>query len=135
MDESIISRKSLLALALLSILIAVVLFLQAHTTITTVVFCDVGQGDGIYVRTERGTDILIDAGPTNSILNCLGKYMPFYDHTIEYVILSHAHLDHYGGFEEIANRYTIKTFFYSFLPHTDPSFNYLVKRLKSKGLA
>lgn len=134
MDESIISRKSLLALALLSILIAVVLFLQAHTTITTVVFCDVGQGDGIYVRTERGTDILIDAGPTNSILNCLGKYMPFYDHTIEYVILSHAHLDHYGGFEEIANRYTIKTFFYSFLPHTDPSFNYLVKRLKSKGV-
>lgn len=134
MEDSIISKKNLFLIVLISSVIITVLYLFALKNITTVVFCDVGQGDGIYIRTELGTDILIDAGPNNAILTCLGEHMPFYDHTIEYVILSHAHLDHYGGFEEIVQRYTIKSFFYSFLPDVDPSFNYLVKKLQNKKI-
>ncbi len=134
MEDSIVSKKTLFYIILLSAIIIAVLFFLTYKKLTTVVFCDVGQGDGIYIRTQMGTDLLIDAGPNNAILNCLGEYMPFYDHTIEYAILSHAHLDHYGGFEEIANRYSIKVFFYSYLPNVDPSFNYLVKKLKRKGV-
>jgi len=36
---------------------------------TKVVFCDVGQGDGAYIRVKNKVDILIDAGTDRKILN------------------------------------------------------------------
>ena len=47
-----------------------------------IIVCDVGQGDAILIQQE-GTQILIDGGPDNSILNCLGRHMPFWDREIE----------------------------------------------------
>lgn len=77
---------------------------------TTVVFCDVGQGDGAYIRTEDKIDILIDAGPGRQILNCLGKYMPFWDRTIEMAFLSHPQKDHGGGYLHVLDRYQVVNF-------------------------
>lgn len=70
-------------------------------------FLDVGQGDSIYVR-NKSLDILIDGGSANKVLPELGKYMPFFDRKIEYVILTHAHEDHIGGLVEIIKRYEIE---------------------------
>lgn len=78
-----------------------------------VVFCDVGQGDGAYIRTPTGIDVVIDAGPDNRILSCLGHNMPLFDKTIEYAFLTHPHLDHYGGFLGVAQNYRIERFYIS----------------------
>ncbi len=99
-----------------------------HTT--RVVFCDVGQGDGVYIRTADKTDIVIDAGPTKAILTCLGKYMPFYDRTIELAFLSHPQKDHYGGFGEILDRYTIKNFVVPPVSNPAHSFSIFQEKLK-----
>lgn len=72
-----------------------------------VVFCDVGQGDGIYIRTADRTDILIDGGPGKSILNCLNHNMPFWDRTIELVLLTHNDSDHINGQYEAIDRYNL----------------------------
>jgi competence protein ComEC len=72
-----------------------------------VVFCDVGQGDAVYIRTPQGTDIVIDGGPDVGVLECLGKHLPFYDRTIELVILSHPQSDHITGLIEIIKRYHV----------------------------
>lgn len=56
---------------------------------TKIVFCDVGQGDEIYIRVKNKIDIVIDAGPDKRMLDCLGKFMPFYDKKIEIAIISH----------------------------------------------
>ena len=45
-------------------------------------------------------------------LQCLGKYMPFYDRTVEYVFLSHPQIDHYGGLLEILKRYKVDNLFH-----------------------
>ncbi|MFI5265543.1 MAG: ComEC/Rec2 family competence protein [Candidatus Levyibacteriota bacterium] len=75
-----------------------------------VVFCDVGQGDGIYIRTSAGSDILIDAGPDNSILDCLSRHMPMWDRTIELAFATHPDADHIGGFGYILKAYTVNSF-------------------------
>lgn len=75
-----------------------------------IVFCNVGQGDGVYVRTPSGTDIVIDAGPDNSILECLSQHMPFWDRTIELVFATHPDADHITGFKYILENYKVLSF-------------------------
>lgn len=71
------------------------------------VVCNVGQGDGIFIRTPGGSDILIDGGPDDSILNCLSSHMPFWDRDIELMVLTHPHTDHVTGLISVLNRYKV----------------------------
>lgn len=76
----------------------------------TVVFCDVGQGDAIYIRTPNGTDIVIDAGRTDAVLTCLSNHMPFWDKTIELAFATHPDADHIGGFSYVLESYAVKQY-------------------------
>ncbi len=78
---------------------------------TRIVFCDVGQGDATYIRIKNRFDVLIDSGPDRKVLACLGKYMPFYDRTIELFILSHPQQDHLGGLLSIIDSYKIRSIY------------------------
>lgn len=71
---------------------------------------DVGQGDAIFVETPSGSQILIDGGPDRVILEELGKVMPFWDRSIDLVILTHPHLDHAGGLIEVLKNYDVWEF-------------------------
>jgi competence protein ComEC len=96
------------------ILILLVLFLAVFISLPDkklhVVFCDVGQGDAIYIQTPSGSDILIDGGPSDKIISCLSSHMPFYDRKIELVILTHPQSDHYTGLISVLERYAIDEF-------------------------
>lgn len=71
-----------------------------------IIFCDVGQGAATFL--QLGTyQALIDTGPNSQVLSCIGKYIPFFDHTIETVIISHNQKDHNGGLSSLQNKYSI----------------------------
>lgn len=74
------------------------------------IFCDVGQGDAIFIRTPNGKNILIDAGPGDKVLSCLSNHTPFWERKISLAILTHPHNDHFAGFIEILKRYEISVF-------------------------
>ncbi len=76
-------------------------------------FFDVGQGDGIFIQTPEGVDILIDGGPDKTILSKLNKVMPFYDKYIDYLIITHEHEDHFRGAEEVMERYEVGKIYYN----------------------
>jgi len=71
-------------------------------------FFDVGQGDGIYIRTPQGNDVVVDSGPGDVMLAKLGAAMPFADRTVELVVLTHPHADHISGMVEILKRYKVE---------------------------
>lgn len=73
-----------------------------------VVFCNVGQGDAMYVRMPDGRDVVIDGGPNVRVLACLGSQMSFWDREIDLIVLTHPHEDHFKGLIEILKRYTVK---------------------------
>lgn len=75
-----------------------------------VTFCDVGQGDAIYLRTPKGADILIDGGPNDRVLACLGQHMPFWDRQLELVVLTHPQADHLTGLISVFENYQVKYF-------------------------
>lgn len=80
------------------------------------VFCDVGQGDATYIRFADGTDALIDGGPNDkSVTACLGRHMPFWDRTIDLVILTHPQKDHMEGLLTLFKRFRVRYFAHSSL--------------------
>ncbi|OGE82762.1 MAG: hypothetical protein A3B10_01910 [Candidatus Doudnabacteria bacterium RIFCSPLOWO2_01_FULL_44_21] len=71
-------------------------------------FYDVGQGDAVFIQTYQGNQIVLDGGPSDKILSLLGKDMPFFDRTIELMIMSHPHEDHIIGLIDILKRFEVK---------------------------
>lgn len=71
-------------------------------------FLNIGQGDSIFIETPGNQQILIDGGPDSKILEKLGKEMPFYDRTIDLIILTHPEKDHLVGLLEVLRRYKVK---------------------------
>ena len=74
---------------------------------------DVGQGDAILIRTPNDHQILIDGGPDNTILEKLGSTLPFWDKSLDFVVLTHPHADHLSGLVEVAKRYEVGQFLVS----------------------
>lgn len=72
------------------------------------IFCDVGQGDGMLVITPSGKQIVVDGGPGTKIVDCLSRHMPFWDRTIEMMVLTHPQKDHMEGQVEIFARYQVE---------------------------
>lgn len=97
-------------------------------------YLDVGQGDAEYVRTPDGLDILIDGGPDNSILDELGKSMPFYDRQIDIMILTHPHADHVAGLVEVLRRYDVKSVYYTAVLQATPDYLTWLKDINSRKI-
>ncbi len=71
------------------------------------VFCDVGQGDAI-LAIKGENQVLIDTGPGEKVLGCLSEHIPFWDKTLELVILTHPEADHAGGLPSVLERYSVR---------------------------
>lgn len=74
-------------------------------------FLDVGQGDSVLIRTFEGNDVLIDGGPSDAVLSELGRNLPFFERTLDAVILTHPHSDHVSGLVDVLKRYRVKAIY------------------------
>ncbi len=97
----------LLLLLLVNGMIFYTVFAETKSNFLKVTFLDVGQGDAIFIESPTGNQFLIDGGPGTSILNALGRVMPFYDKTIDAVLTTHPDQDHIGGIPEVLKNYTV----------------------------
>lgn len=70
-------------------------------------FLDIGQGDATLIQEPDGDQTLIDGGPGSSVLEQLGNQMPYWDKTIEQVVLTHPDADHLGGLVEVLKNYQV----------------------------
>ena len=106
--------KRYLSLVLLSLFFLGGIFFYQSAKINDgklhLIVCDVGQGDAIYLKTPSGKDILVDGGPNDSVLNCLNNNMPFWDRTLDLVVLTHPDADHISGLVSVLERYTVLHF-------------------------
>lgn len=68
---------------------------------------DIGQGDALFIETPDHYRILIDGGPDATILQKLGTYMPFWNRSLDLVVLTHAHADHVAGLVDVIQRYRV----------------------------
>ena len=71
-----------------------------------IIFLDVGQGDAILIQQGR-TQVLIDGGDGQQILNRLGRFMPFGDNKVDFVVVTHPDEDHMGGLIKVLESYEV----------------------------
>jgi len=92
----------------LNVLAWVAVYNLSQPQFLEVIFFDVGQGDAIFIEIPQKQQILIDGGETSIILEKLNQEMPFWDRTIDLIILTHPEHDHLGGLIEVLKRYQVE---------------------------
>jgi competence protein ComEC len=106
-----IKHWSLIIIILINFIIYYSVYAESREGMLRVTFLDVGQGDAIFIESPNGNQMLIDSGPDKNILNALGRVMPFYDRSIDFVISTHPDQDHIGGLPEVFKNYSVDEYF------------------------
>lgn len=73
----------------------------------TFAMLDIGQGDALFIESPTGLQILVDGGRDKKTLSELSKLIPFYDKSIDMLIITNPDLDHIGGFLDILKNYKV----------------------------
>jgi competence protein ComEC len=72
------------------------------------VFLDTGRGDALFLRTPGGRQVLIDGGyDSRQTLAELGRQMPFWDRTLDLVILTSPDDDRLNGLLPVLERFDV----------------------------
>ncbi len=125
-------RLQWLTIGALGVLFAAfALELIAWTKPPTFTVFDVGQGDGILLA-DGGYQIVIDGGPDGSMLSYLGHAMPFFDRTIDLLVLSHPHLDHLQSFPELLRRYRVRSVLMTGVDYGNPRYREFLELLTNE---
>jgi competence protein ComEC len=98
-----------------------------------VIFFNLGQGDAIFIQTPEAHQILIDGGPSSAILEKLTREMPFWDRTIDLIILTHPEKDHLIGLIEVLKRYKVENILWTGVIRNTPEYKEWEVLLKKKG--
>ncbi len=99
-----------------------------------VIFFDVNQGDSILIEDAADHQILIDGGEGREVLAKLGKYLPFYDRSLDLVILTHPHQDHVAGLVEVLKRYRVEQVLFTGIPYDQAGYGEFKAAVKEKGI-
>lgn len=84
---------------------------------------DVGQGDAIFIDAPD-TQVLIDGGPSDEIVEKLTAVMPFWDRSIDLLINTHPHADHVTGLNHVLERYIVEEVWVSGQDYGTEAFTY-----------
>ncbi len=96
---------------------------------------DVGQGDSILLISPSGKQILIDGGPDLSTLEHLGKYMSFFDRSIDLIVLTHPHADHLTSLPEILKRYKVHSLMLTGIKSKNSRYLSLLNEAQTKNIS
>ncbi len=99
---------------------------------------DIGQGDATAIIFPGKKIMLIDAGPASHRYDAGEKViLPFLRKAgieqIDMAVISHPHMDHYGGFGFLARKIPVHCAVFADTSYLDKAFRGLVKRMAANG--
>lgn len=100
----------------------------------TFAMLDIGQGDGLFIESPTGTQILIDSGPPRKILSQLARVMSPFDRYIDSIIVTNPDQDHIGGFLDVLKVYKVGKVFESGTYNDSKTYQNLELEIKSKNI-
>lgn len=122
-------KKTLIILIILTSGLLIQVHRQWPDEKLQVVFCDVGQGDAILIS-YGSWQMLIDAGYDDQVLDCLRQNLPFWDKTLEVILITHTDHDHVGGVANVLTNYQVKEILLADVGETQ-SYKSMLKELQN----
>ena len=125
------------SLIILLILLCVALFsgiAVLKSPLLQIAFLNVGQGNAILITSPLGNSMLIDGGPDQSILQALGRVLPFYKRSIDVVLATSQKSSDVGGLPFIFERFNVGAFVDSELDSKTTTYRTLVDDVNSKNI-
>lgn len=110
------------------------LFLQLPDGKFHIYFLDIGQGDSVLIKTPENHQILIDGGPENIVIEELGEVLPFFDKSIDFVVLTHPHADHVDGLIEVIKRFNVNNVLITGVFYDSPDYKEFLRIIKEKNI-
>src|SRR3954454_15848096 len=97
----------------------------------TVAVLDVGQGDAILIRSPEGKNALVDAGPSHDVVATLREQGVT---SLDLVVISHHHADHYGGMGEVIKAFRPRVFLASDSSRTSAHYLKLLELVREQHI-
>ena len=130
--KTFVRAAVIVALSLAATTLSAQLFHHARPAGTAVFeFLDVGQGDSVLIRSPEGKTALIDAGTSTHVVQTLRQHGIT---SLDLVVVSHHHSDHYGGMHAVIEQFHPKYFLVSNRSHTTPLYLKLLKGVRDQGI-
>jgi competence protein ComEC len=133
-------KKWLACATVIALILCALAWINRPDDMVHVYFLDVGQGDATLIK-QGNIDILIDGGPSPQAIDVeLGKRLPFWDRSIELVVMTHPHADHLAGLVEVLSRYQVGEVLYPELATSDegeydkPLFDEWLRLIQDKNI-
>lgn len=99
---------------------------------------DVGQGDGLALRTPRGRWVVIDAGPRwdggDAGARVVVPYLRRRGGAVALFVMSHAHEDHVGGAASVVERYRPAWWWEPAFVTTSPGYQRALVAVRANGV-
>ena len=108
--------------------------LQGQNKVLTFAMLDVGQGDGLFIESPTGIQVMIDAGREHKVLGPLSRVMSPFDKSIDAIIITNPDADHIGGFSEILKDYKVSEVFEPGTSNDSKTYQNLESEIKSKNI-
>ena len=93
-------------ISILILIMFITLFSTADAPMDKVAVLDVGQGDAILLQ-SGAQQALIDGGQGRVVLERLAEELPWFDRTIEVIMVTHPQRDHVEGLLHVLERYDV----------------------------
>ena len=101
-----------------------------------VIFADVGQGDAILIVTPNARSVLVDGGPDReTAARLLGEALPFWQRSVDAVVLTHPHDDHVRGLVEVVERYDVEHIVHRDMEHDGLAYGEWQRLVGQEGAA
>lgn len=121
------------AFALVVLVLLAALQLPQQSGALRAAFLDVGQGDAIFIESPTGVQVVIDGGPDASVVEELSGVMPWWDRTIDALIVTNPDQDHFAGFLDVLERYAVARVFESGTAKDSATYRALERKIGEEG--
>jgi len=131
--NNINSKKILIIILILANVYVWHLIFEFYFLKSSVNFLNVYEGDSTLLINRSG-NFLIDAGRRNYVLKQLPIILPFFEKTIDVVMISHADSDHFEGLNFILDNYRVRLVVLNDFDNTNDSYSKLLNKIIDKNV-